>query len=426
MKRTRVFAVALLAAYFSSIVEIHAETASCAPIHRANLVRCALDGSLVAKAERHNAEIAEARQEAARTVLPANPVLEVSAGRRTTTGVTPAINWYVTLSQEIEIGGQRSARQRVAGAEREAQEKWVTKTDREVAARAWFAYFEALAAKEEARLAERLEVLLEKVANATRSASESGVVSGVDADVAEATHLRATQERISAIQHERVARSTLLTQIGLLPNAAIAIDGELIPLAEVESFAAKQDARTIADRPEVQALEATGRAYVARGSLFRRSRIPNPTFGVFIQDDGFHERVIGAQISLPIPLPHPVGHTNAGEIAEAEASARRARTDAERAAREIELKLSNARTSFSSAKAQYELYTAERLERTNQSLLAIAAEIEAGRLSIRDAIAAESALVEVLRAALETKKNFANASVELAIAAGYPLEKVTQ
>lgn len=426
MKRTRVFAVAIVAAYLSSIVEVHAETASCAPIRRANLIRCALDKSLEAKAERHNVEIAEARQEAARTVLPANPVLDVSAGRRTTTGVTPAINWYVTLSQEIEIGGQRSARQRVADAEHEAQEKWVTKTDRDVAASAWLAYFDTLAATEEVRLAERLEVLLEKVANATRAASDHGVVSGVDADVAEAAHLRATQERISAIQHERVARATLLTQIGLLPNAAIAIDGELIPLTDVESFAAKQDARTIADRPEVQALEASGRAYVARASLFRRSRIPNPTLGVFIQDDGFHERVIGAQISLPIPLPHPVGRTNAGEIAEAEASARRVKTDVERALRDIELKLSNARTSFAAAKAQYELYTTERLERTNQSLQAITSEVEAGRLSIRDAITAESTLVEVLRAALETKKNFAKASVELAIAAGYPLEKVTQ
>ncbi len=427
MKRTRAFAVAMLAAvYFSSIVEVRAETASCASIQRANLVRCALDKSLEAKAERQSLEITTARQETARTVLPANPLLAVSGGRRTTTGATPAINWYVTLSQEIEIGGQRSARQRVAEAEHEVQENIVTKTDRDIAASAWLAYFDALAAKEEVRLAERWEELTAKVANATRTATDHGVVSGLDADIAEAAHLHAAQERFSAIQHEHVTRATLLTQLGLHLNAAITIEGELQPLTEAEPFAAKQDVSTLGDRPEVQTLEASGRAFSARVSLLRRSRIPNPTLGVFIQDDGFHERVIGAQISIPIPLPHPVGRTNAGEIAEAEASARRASTDVERTSRDIELKLSNARASFAAAKAQQQIYTTERIDRTNQSLQAIASEIEAGRLSIRDVIMAQTTLIDVLRTALETKKNFAKASVELAIAAGYPLEKVTR
>ena len=142
-----------------------------------------------------------------------------------------------------------------------------------------------------------------------------------------------------------------------------------------------------------------------------------------MQNDGFNERVFGVGLSLPITLPQPVGRTYAGEIAESQALSRRARTEAEQARREIRLDLANARASFAATRAQSELYTPERLGRADQSLRAIASEIEAGRLAVRDAIVSQQSLVDVLRAGLETRKNLALGSVDLALAAGYPLER---
>lgn len=407
----------------SFVVEARAGASSCTPINRANLVRCALEGSLVAKTERQSLEAAEARQEAARPILPSNPVLNVSGGRRSAAGQPTVINWYATLSQEIEIAGQRGARKRVADAEREAQEKTVAKTDRDIAAAAWRAYFEAIAAREEVRLGEQLEALTAKVAVATRAAADKGLVSGVDADVAESAHLRVAQDRIAASRRAQVAKAALLASMGLDPRGDVTIEGDLVPLSDVEAFAEKQHTRALEDRPEVQALEAAGRAYEARAALYRRSRVPNPTFSIFVQNDGFNERVFGVGLSLPITLPQPVGRTYAGEIAESEALSRRANTEAEQARREIRLDVANARASFASTRAQSELYTPERLGRADQSLRAIASEIEAGRLAVRDAIVAQQSLVEVLRSGLETRKNLALASVDLAVAAGYPLER---
>jgi hypothetical protein len=74
------------------------------------------------------------------------------ARRSSIDGGQAVINWYATLSQEIEIAGQRGARERAADAEREAQEKAVARTDREVAAAAWRAYFEAIAGRDEVSL----------------------------------------------------------------------------------------------------------------------------------------------------------------------------------------------------------------------------------------------------------------------------------
>ena len=411
-----------VAACLSQPIEAHAGT-SCTSINRANLVHCALEASLVSKAQHQGLEVMEGRQEAVSPVLPSNPVLALSGARRASPGQGPVVNWYATLSQEIEISGQRAAKKRAVDAEKEAQEKTVTMTEREVAAAAWRAYFEAIAAREAVRLSEELETLTAKVAAATRAAADKGLVSGVEADVADVMHLRVVQEKLAATRREKQATTALSSLMGLDPRRVVVVEGELVPLADVEAFAAKQNPRTIDERPEVQALEAATRAQEARASVVRRARIPNPTLSVFVQNDGFNERVFGLGLSLPIPLPQPIGRTYAGEIIEADALARRSKTQADEARREIRLELANAITSYASLRAQNDIYTADRVGRAEQGLRAIATEIEAGRLAVRDALLSQQALMDLRRAALDAKTNLALGSVDLAQTAGYPLER---
>lgn len=412
-----------VAVCLSQPIEAHAGTSSCTPINRANLVHCAMEASLVSKAQRQGLEAIEGRQEAASPVLPSNPVLALSGARRESAGQGPVINWYATLSQEIEISGQRAAKKRAADAEKEAQEKTVTMTEREVAAAAWRAYFEAIAAREAVRLSEELEALTGKVAAATKAAADKGLLSGVEADVADVMHLRVVQEKLAATRREKQATAALSSLMGLDPRRAAVVEGELIPLADVEAFAAKQNPRALDERPEVQALEAAGRAQEARASMYRRARVPNPTLSVFVQNDGFNERVFGLGLSLPIPLPQPVGRTYAGEIIEADALARRSKTQADEARREIRLELANAIAAYASLRAQNEIYTADRMGRAEQSLRAITTEIEAGRLAVRDALLSQQALMDLRRVALDAKTNLALGSVDLAQTAGYPLER---
>ena len=423
MNVLRSMTVVAVAACLSQPIEAHAGT-SCTSINRANLVHCALEASLVSKAQRQGLEVMEGRQEAASPVLPSNPVLALSGARRAAPDQGPVVvNWYATLSQEIEISGQRAAKKRAVDAEKEAQEKTVTMTEREVAAAAWRAYFEAIAAREAVRLSEELEALTAKVAAATRAAADKGLVSGVEADVADVMHLRVVQEKLAAARREKQATTALSSLMGLDPRRVVVVEGELVPLADVEAFAAKQNPRTIDERPEVQALEAATRAQEARASVVRRARIPNPTLSVFVQNDGFNERVFGLGLSLPIPLPQPIGRTYAGEIIEADALARRSKTQADEARREIRLELANAITSYASLRAQNDIYTADRVGRAEQGLRAIATEIEAGRLAVRDALLSQQALMDLRRSALDAKTNLALGSVDLAQTAGYPLER---
>jgi cobalt-zinc-cadmium efflux system outer membrane protein len=148
----------------------------CTPVRRANVVACVLGASLASRAERQAELAAEGRCVAARPLFPSNPVLSGTISQRST-GSVVVPNWVVSLGQEIEIGGQRSARLGAAGAEVAAQHSRVLATDRDVAADALRLYFDALAAQEARDLGVRLETATRAAAAVARGRAEKGVAS---------------------------------------------------------------------------------------------------------------------------------------------------------------------------------------------------------------------------------------------------------
>ena len=178
--------------------------------------------------------------------------------------------------------------------------------------------------------------------------------------------------------------------------------------------------------PEVRRLEFEQHAFAARASLLRRLRAPNPTLSVFAQNDGFNERVFGVGLSFPIPLPQPVGRTNAGEIAQTLALAKKAEIDADQAKTAADTRLRVALDDYRSRLSELALFDQEAVAHAHRQLLTISEEIGAGRLSFRDASIAQQALVELLLSQLDAQLQLSLASVQLARAANLPLERGIQ
>lgn len=399
------------------------EPACDSKVTRDNVVACAVRASLSVRAQKEAVEAAKGRRTAADPVLPSGPEVAVSAAHRSAVGAGPVLNLYVTLSQEIEIGGQRGARQKAADAGVEVEQQRRTRTERETALLAWQTYFEALGAAEEVALARRVEALSTGVATAVTASADKGLSSGIDAQLAEAGALKALQDRLAAERAEKTARAALSTQWGRdasLP--ALPVEGELSPIGAAEALAARAAPKPAVDPIEAKVLDADRRAQEAKADELRRSRVPNITLSVFVQRDGFDELVIGGGLSLPIPLPHPVTRTNAGEIAESEALARKAATEAEAVRRKAGADLSAAAAEYTARKAEVEAFSAEKLSRAEKSLKSIAAEVEAGRLALKDAALAQQALVAVLRSHLAARRALCLASVEVARAGGLAVE----
>jgi outer membrane protein, heavy metal efflux system len=394
------------------------------PITRENLVSCALAVSLPSLMERQEARAVQGRFTAASPILPSNPVVSLTGSRRLASGTGLAgYNWSASLSQELELAGQRGARRRTVSAERQAQSQVMIGTDREVAFRAWSAFFELLAAQEGVALARRLEDLSRRVLAATRAAADKGLIAAVDADVADAALLRIAQLRIAAERDAQSANAALASLLGLDRGGPLAVQGTLEPLQLDVPEPALTGDTSIEHRPEVQALEASRRSLAARADYYRKARWPSPTLSVFTQNDETNHMVLGLGLAMPIVLPHPIGRTYAGEIDESLALSDKLAAQAAEARRAARVELALASETHRASRQAAELYTEARVRGAEKSLQSIATEIEAGRLAAREALIAQQTLMDLLRASVEARLALCLSSVELAKAAGIPLER---
>jgi len=404
-------------------------TPSCSEqITRATVIPCAIEASLGARSEQLGLVALDGRRRSAAVVLPSNPTLTLTAGLPfdpSTTERTPL--WSAALSQEVEIAGQRGARLDVVAAEQRAQRARLTVAQRQTAADALFAYFDAIASREDLNVAERLMKLANALKTVASARAQVGVGSDLDARLAEAAAIRLARTRIAAEQRVATTSASLTTLLGLNPVLERPqIDGELIPLATADLPAAVLVETALTRRADIAVLAAERQAQEQRIKVFERLRIPNPTFSAFARRDWIGERVVGLGISFPIPLPAPVGRTYAGEIAEATAFVQRAETQIEAGHRAIRLEVVKAAEVVYARKRQLELYTPEQIQKTGSAVDAIADELIAKRLPVREALIAQQALIEVLSGHVEAQRALCFATVELARVAGIELERGAQ
>lgn len=410
-------AVGLSAAMSLSVSSARADGDACSQITRDNVVDCVVRASAARDAARAGVDAAQGRVRANDPWFPSSPTLSLAASRRTA-GTESAVNWNATLGVELEVSGARQARRDSATADMQAESYVATSVERAAAAEGWTAYFDAVAAGDEVALLRRLEAASERVSEAARAGATKGSIPGVESDLAEAAYLRVVRRRIDAQRDVDRARAVLAALLGREQPSDIVVTGTLNPLADAE----RVDLRATAEPPEARALEARSRAFSTRAAAQRRGRFPTPTLSAFVERDGFNENVLGLGVAFPLPLPEPVGRMHAGEIAESEALARQTKLLATDSRRRNRALLLQAFAGYRSARDATQLYTSERTERAQATLASLAAEVEAARIGVRDAVILQEPLLDLLIQAVEARRALCLASVELARAAGVVLE----
>lgn len=423
MKLRQAVAVAIATAVWCGSSAPGAAQTNCSGrVSRTNVVPCAIAASALIRAEDAGVRAARGRERTAGALLPSNPTFAFSGARRTTR-LVEATNWYGTLSQEVEIAGQRRARMRAAEQERRAQESGLDAIERDVAADALRTYFEVLAARDLLELAKHMEQTFGRATEAAKAAAARGASAGIDADIAELSGIHLTQERITAQRRYVSALATLTALMGLDPAThRVQVEGELVPLQAADGSAPELGNRALAARPEVDAADAMRGSFEAWSDAYRRGRAPNLTFSLTAQRDGFNERVLGAGVSIPITLPAPVGRDFSGQSAENAALARRSRALLTQTERDVRLEVFTAREALVAAQAERALFTDERAARSAQTLDSIAREIAAGRVAINTVLYAQQALIEFLHERVASKLTLCLASVDLVHAAGLRLD----
>jgi cobalt-zinc-cadmium efflux system outer membrane protein len=387
-------------------------------------VRCALAASPAVLVAERGVAAAEGRGLAARTLLPSNPTVEVTAAARhgLWTGDRD-INVYGRLSQELEVAGQRGRRKRLAAADLEAQQRRVDAVRREVAADVLIAHVEALAAKEQRAMVQRLSAAAQALVDLTREGEKAGLASGLSADVAATTLVRLRRQQIEADRRLATAHALLAGLIGQDPTRPdVDAAGQLAPLPVPEDTPALV-ARALAGRAELDVARAEREVHQRRADLYRRLRAPNPSLVLYAQRDGFNERVLGGGVAIPIVLPGALGRNYRGEIAESTALARQADAELERLRRQIAAEVVAAAETFKARRDEVAAFDPQRILRAESHVVALGEEMAAGRLPIREAVVLQQTFLELLAAHLEARRALSLAAVELARVAGLlPLE----
>jgi cobalt-zinc-cadmium efflux system outer membrane protein len=426
---TRYWPVATLALALLRLQPAQAQSGSlqdpCAgPLDGALVIRCALVASPEVAMARQQLAAVEGRRAGARVLLPSNPVVAGSLSHRKRPAPDPAsvINWNVTLSQELEIGGQRGLRVDVAEAEVAAAKRRVQVAEQDLAAAALSALLEAAAQKEGVQLAGELGRSGRALATAVQARAAEQLVAGVEADVARAEAIRLDTRALEARRRLADAESRLGLLVGAERGSFTVPDLAAFPPWAFESLDEPSLQRgALALRGDVAAAAMERRMLEARLALVRRERLPNPTISAFAERGEINDRILGLGLSIPVPLPSPIGNTHAGEIAETLAQLRASESSLELVQRRVRLEVARAISAFRERTGARALFDADLLSRARGHLGALRDALSTRQLTVREAVTWQRSLIELLEADIDTRLSAALAAVELRRVAGLPL-----
>ena len=397
--------------------------ASCiGPLDADTVVRCALAASPEVRAARAELDAAGGRQVTAGVRLPSNPTVTgvVSNRRRPAPESVSVLNWSVMLSQELEIAGQRGARLELVRAEVAARARRVGVAEQEVAAGALTAYYEASAAQETLRFATELAQTAQTLAAYAQGRAKEAMLAGVEADVARAEATRIGLGRLEAERRVAESRAALAVLLDVdartlaLPNA-LAVPAPQLPASD------SLEEQALRLRGEVAAAEMERQVLERRLALVRRERVPNPTLSAFAERGEINDRILGVGLSVPLPLPAPVGRTRAGEIAETMAQIRAAESSEELVRRRVRLEVARAQATLKARQGAADLFTGDLLPRARADLSSLREALSSRQLSLREALQWQRTFIELLQADIEVRLGSALAWVDLRRVAGLPL-----
>ena len=360
------------------------------------------------------ADVGEARGRllAART-LPYNPDLEFGLADRAGPG-GGSTDRGAALTQQLEIGGQRSKRMRVAELELASVEARFQRIRHLLAASVAIAFAEAVAAEDLAELAATEAELAREMLDITRRRFEAGAANQVDLNLAMASTARAERRGEVARAVAIEARSLLAEQAGLDPAALPELAGPLaLPAGGPAPLAALVEG-ALQRRADLAALRQARQAAEARLRLAKAGRIPDLSVGAFYEEEEGTDRIFGGGIGISLPL----FNRNQGEIAEAKATLDRAA--AESAAQELEVRreVFSALARYEAARTSAEKLGEQMVGSLAESLDLLERSFTAGKIGLSDLLVFRRELIGARQEHVEATTEAWIARIALDLAAG--------
>lgn len=340
-------------------------------------------------AEARETDVARAQLRQAR--LPAfNPEAELRLpGAATGAG---ASEYELSLTQEVEVAGQRGLRSRAARIGVGRAELTVRDAARLSVAEATTAYYETLAARRRVAVAEAALALNERLLAAVRTQTREGEISALEADLAEIDYGRARARVLAARREAASAELELRRLTGLSGTGPLRLADDLPPAPAPATLSLDSLlSAALARRPDLAAGAAAVEESRALATLARREALPNLRVGAVAERDqeGGDPRV-GVGVGMALPL----FNRNQGRVAEQQA--RTAQADLRRQATEVRVRtqVADAYRAYVSATEEAAVYEEAVLQPARQSRDRLETAYREGKIGLTTLLLVRNQLVE--------------------------------
>ncbi len=244
-----------------------------------------------------------------------NPELSLEPQRRRLNGGGTSNDYYITLSQGIELGGKRKLREQSAQAMLNAASQDRETTQQRLIIEAARAYITLYFAEKRYDLRRQQSNILDKVSHAVAQQLQLGESGQLDANLAQSAFTSALNATTIAQQFLTKSKQRYLMALGKASNTKLLSDLELPKL--LLDWQPPKNAYGVAlqSRPDFLVLQSQLNRSHAQADLASAMRIPDVTVNAMIAREAGEQLVL---LGLTIPFPVLNSHQGAYRAALAE------------------------------------------------------------------------------------------------------------
>ncbi len=344
-----------------------------------------------------------------------NPELSLEPQRRRLNGGGTANDYYITLSQGIEIGGKRGLREQSAQAALDAVSKARENTRQQLMIEAARAYVTLSMAEQAFDLRQQQSSMLKKVSHAVALQLKLGQSSQLDANLAQSAHSSALNATAVARQLMTQSRQAYLVALG---KGAISSLPKLVLPRLLTSWQPPADAYGIAlqSRPDLAALRSRLAQSTAQADLAGAQRIPD------IALTAMTGREAGENlIKLGVTIPFPVLNTHKGAYRAALAQKERVNTGLEWSTQQLRYAVESAIANHANAMRALSGIIRSNMQQSAEDTIKLAQKAyDAGELDLEELVVHIRQGLDARMTALEIIKQAWLARIRLARVLGHP------
>ena len=375
-------------------------------------IKIAIENNLQIAAARKGLGTAEADRIKASLLLPSNPKLNSRVGSRN----TPArrnTDFSFSLSQELQVYGQRGKRIKVSNKKIERVGFEIADVERTVIAKIKTGFYAVLTAREILALRENVDSIFERLWDATRERYNAGAIAALELNSIKIGYGQARQQLLVAKNSYQKSILNLKLLLGKSGDEDLNIEGKLYSkklLISLEDLLASAYGK----RPDLKAIEIEKERASKEISLRKVEIIPNPrVLGFYSREEG-NDDIVGGQLTISIPI----WDRKQPELKRAKTARDKADINIKYKQLQIQKEVEVAFKTFMAAKEGIAIYTDEIIPQVDESLNLNEISYRDGNTSFIEFLTMQKNLLETRAAYINTLLDYNKAIINVETVSG--------